>query len=788
MSQDFFSESKPNESINIDFKRVIYRAVQYWYVIVLFLLLAFVGAFLRNRYATRIYPVTASIIFKEADDISGAGLLYNNPLVSYRPNYLNELYIIRSYPLIEKVLEDLNFEVTFQKEGNFLVSETYEIPVEATVLNKEKLPYNESFQFTAINERAFELKPKEDDDGVEGQEFAFGDTIQYKSLEAVFNLNTGEDLGRFINKPFIFNYTPVTYLTGSYVDKLDAVWAEEGSGVINLTINGPYPAKETDFLRGLIQTYQEYNLEKKNQTAARTVSFISGQLEGITDSLQHVELQLQRFKDQNVVTDLSGEALRLYKKLEELEAEKAEGIISNNYYNYLTDYIQRSENLDHIILPSSIGISDPILTTLVSNMVTIQMELKMMRRTENPLANDSRRRIDEIKKDIVEAVANLRSTDKIKQDYLTRQINTVERQLSSLPVAQRRLVSIQRNYSLLENLYIFLLQKRSEAAISQASNTSDIIVVNPPLAGGPIAPKTMQNYLVAGFVGLGLPFLIFVLLEVLNTRVQSREDIEKITTIPFIGGVGHKKMGSNLEVLSRPKTSIAESFRALRSNLNYFMGKREKGVFLITSSISGEGKTFTSINLASVLALSNKATLIVGADMRRPKIFDDFNLNNQVGLSTYLAGMSDFENVVQKTSWQYLDFISSGPVPPNPSELLLTARMEEFIATAKQRYSYVIIDTPPLAIVTDAFMLSNFADHTLFLVRQNYTHKLLLKTVQDFYSSGKLKNISIVLNDIYKSGPGYGYGAGYGYGYGYYGYGYLSKNGSGGYYSEDKIR
>lgn len=786
ITSDFFSDPQRKDNINIDFKRVLYRAVQYWYVVILFLSVVLLAAFLRNRYATRIYPVTSSIIFKEADDISGAGLLYNNPLVSYRPNYLNELYIIRSYPLVQKVLEDLNFEVGFYKEGNFLVTQDYDIPFDGHVLNDSIAPLNQTFRFAVTSPNEFVLGPVDEEDTNTSQKFLFGDTIQYGGLTLVFTLTKKGELDDSLDKSYIFNYTHVSRLTDMYVKKLNAAWAETGSGVINLTINGPLPTKETDFLAGLIQAYQDYNLEKKNQTAARTVSFISDQLDGISDSLQQVELQLQRFKDQNILTDLSGEALRLYQKLEALEAQKAEGIISGNYYNYLTDYVEKSANLDQIILPSSIGINDPILSKLVSSMVDIQMELNLMKRTENPLAADGRRRISQIRKDIVESVDNLRSTDKIKQEYLTRQIKDLEKQLSYLPLAQRRLVSIQRNYGLLENLYIYLLQKRSEAAISQASNTSDIIVVNPPLAGHSITPKVTQNFVVAGVVGLAIPFLFFILLEIVNTRVQSREDIEKLTSIPFIGGVGHKKTTNNLEVLSRPKTSIAESFRALRSNLNYFLGRKEYGVFLITSSISGEGKTFTSINLASVLALSGKPTLIVGADMRKPKIFNDFSLHNEVGLSTYLAGLSDFQGVVQKTSWDNLDFISSGPVPPNPSELLLTPRMEEFIANAKGRYNYVIIDTPPLGIVTDAFMLSNFADHTLFLVRQNYTHKMLLRTVEDFYSSGKLKNISIVLNDIYKSGPGYGYGAGYGYGYGYYGYGYIGKNASEGYYTDDK--
>jgi capsular exopolysaccharide synthesis family protein len=265
-----------------------------------------------------------------------------------------------------------------------------------------------------------------------------------------------------------------------------------------------------------------------------------------------------------------------------------------------------------------------------------------------------------------------------------------------------------------------------------------------------------------------------------DNRVQSKEDIEKMTSIPFIGGVGHKKADSNLAVFNEPKSALAESFRALRSNLNYFISHKDKGIFLITSSVSGEGKTFTSINLASVLSMSGRKTLIVGADMRKPKIFTDFNLSNDVGLSTYLSGLSEIDQVVQKTAFDNLEFISGGPVPPNPSELLLSSRMDEFVSAIRTRYDFVIIDTPPMAVVTDAFVMAPHADHILFLVRQNYTPKELLKTTEDYYAAGKLKNISIVLNDIYRSGPGYGYGYSYGYGgYGYYYGGDRNKNGFG---------
>lgn len=760
-SQDFFAESKPVEGPSLDLKRVLYSVFRYWYIVVLSLMITLTAAFLHNRYATRIYPVTASIIIKEAGDISGGELLYSNPLVDFKRNYVNELYIIKSYPLIQSVLEELNFGVSFYREGNFLTTEAYDyIPVEAIVLGKDANNINGVFKI--LDEHSFELKRSEDVRENEIIKFHYGDTVTFNGVRLIFKRKASRKLEPYQNVSFIFNYTPPLNLAGSYIAKLNADWAEEGAGVINLNIKSLNPVKDKDFLEGLIRLYQDYDLQKKNLTASRTVDFISDQLDGISDSLRHVENQLERFKDENVVTDLTGEALRLYQKLEELETQKGNAIISSNYYDYLINYIQQNENLDQVILPTSVGISDPVLTGLVSKMVDMQLELKLISQPEHPLVIDAKKTISEIKKDIIESIKNLRSTDKIKQNYISKQIQTVEKQLEYLPVTERRFVSIQRNYTLLENLYIFLLQKRSEAAISKAASASDIVVVNPPrVAGAPISPKVSQNYLVGALLGLGLPILTFVLMELFNSRVQSYEDIKKITPIPFVGGIGHKRTENNLEVLTNPKTSIAESFRALRSNLNYFIGKQQKVVLLITSSISGEGKTFTSINLASVLALSGKRTLIVGADMRKPKIFGDFGLTNDVGLSSYLAGIVEFDTLIQKTSNAYLDLISGGPVPPNPSELLLTGQMQVFITEAKKKYDCIIIDTPPLAIVTDAFALTEHVDHTIFVVRQNYTPKQLLRTVQEFYTSGKLKNISLLLNDIYKSGPGYGYGPGY---------------------------
>ncbi|MCA6420675.1 MAG: polysaccharide biosynthesis tyrosine autokinase [Cytophagales bacterium] len=774
----------------IDVKRIVYHAVTKWHLVVLSLLICLSIAYYKNRYTQKIYPVSASIIVKEKEETNGgAELLYKNTLIDQYRNYLNEPYILRSYPLVARAAEELQFTTSFFLEGRVITTEIYNgIPVKVTAI--KTLPKAGSrYYFLILNDQQFSIRRADSEDKKDAVVFNFERPFTFDKRELLVSRIPESSLKENLNVTYLMVLRTPLQVAAEYVGKLNVKWAEKGAGVMNINLVGSNPEKEIDFINSLVRNYQSYDLEKKNQTADRTVTFIKGQLLSISDSLKLFERQLEAFKKTNrTAGDLGVDGQRMYGKVEGLEVQKTELLIKANYFSYLKKYIAESKNLDQIILPSAIGVNDPILSGLINNVINLQLEIKLYLDKEksiNPLVTSRMNRLTELKRDVLESVESLRSTDKIKLDFINKQIAEVEKQIGYLPLAQRQYISIQRNYSLLENLYVYLMQKKAEAEISKAANVSDLVTVNPPMvAGDAIVPKVSQNLMIAAIVGLAIPLLIFILIEYLNTRVQSKDDIEKFTTIPFIGGIGHKRTDVNLEVLNSPKSVIAESFRALRSNLNYFLGKQEKAVFLITSSISGEGKTFTSINLASVFSLSEKRTLIVGADMRKPKLFKDFNASNDVGLSSYLAGIADFETIIQKTKFKNLDLVSGGPVPPNPSELLLGKRMAEFMAAARQQYDYVVIDTPPLAIITDAFPLTEYADHTISLVRQNYTPKELLKTAQDYYATGKLKNISIVFNDVYRYGPGYGYGYGYGYSYGYsYGYGKKGKNGYG-YYSE----
>lgn len=753
-------------------------------------ILALVIAFYQTRYSERVYPVTSSLMIRETQETGGAELLYKNALIDPYRNYLNEPYIIRSYPLIEQVVRNLNFNVSFYREGYFMTTEAYSyMPVLAAWCNPGQIKTGQ-FIFELTDEAHYTLSTFSNDNSNPSTLYQLNDSIQFDEYEICIKRIPERNLKTYIGVPFLLSIQNPTAVAGNYAGRLRVEWAELGSGVINLSLTGTNPEKDMDFLNGLVDTYQQLDLKKKNEAAERTIQFIRGQLVSIKDSLRTVEFQLERFGNSSRIKDLSADAQRLLERVGEFELQKSDLLIRQNYFKYLEEYLNMNDNnLDMVILPSSVGLTDPVINSLLTKMVDLQLEIKLYLGSENaknPLVTGKVSRINEIKRNVLESVNTLKSTDKIKMDFLNKQVGDIEKQLALLPASERQLIAVQRNYSLLENLYVFLMQKLSEAGISMAANTSDVIAINPPMRGGQLSPQPTRNYSIAALLGLVIPLAIFMAIEIVNNKVQSKEDIDKVTSIPFVGGIGHKTGASNLIVSERPKSGVSESFRALRSNLNYFTGNEAKQIFMVSSSISGEGKTFTTINLATVFALSGKKTLIVGADMRRPKIFEDFDRGNATGLSTFLSGISEFDEVVQDTDIENLFFVSGGPVPPNPSELLLTDKFELFIKKSRDQFDYVIVDTPPLALVADAFVISQFVNHSVFVFRQNYTPKEFIKSIDEYYRTGKLKKISILLNDIYKSGLGYGYGQGYAYHYGYgYGYGYASKRKNGQGYYED---
>ncbi|MFN5555526.1 MAG: polysaccharide biosynthesis tyrosine autokinase, partial [Chryseotalea sp.] len=743
----------------VNVKRVVARSLRFWYLLVASVLAGLAIAYVVNRYTTRIYPIKASIIIKENEENLGAKFLYNNELVNPYRNHLNEVYIMKSYPLLQEVVESLHLEISMYKEGDIKTTEYYnpEFPLQIRLAKNYKQS-GRPFFIKILDEQTFQIYYEGlDNDTKEAQQLRnlhFNDSIQVNGFK--FYAHKKGNVGEHAGIPYLVVIRDSEVVAHQYSSRLKLTWAELQSSVLDLEIQGAVQRKEIDFLSKFIERYQLYDVQKKTRESKMAIAFLDRQLQVIGDSLQRYEDEVVNFKKQNVTVNLKAETDRLYQKMLSLEEQNFQYRLAENYNNYVLTLLKQ-ERLNDVFTPQSVGIQDQVLAGLITELLAEQAAVNLYQNnsqrgvdktSENPALQSKLQKIAILKQDIAKAISNAKATQEINQQFVRNQIAIIENQLRTIPNTERKLANIQRNFTLRENLYMFLLQKRAEAGLSEASTTSDIVVVNPPTVGGAITPKTSQNYLVGTLLGFLIPIFIFIVIEVLNDKVQSREDIEFMTTVPVVGGIGHNREVETLVVIKKPRSSMAESFRALRSNLNYFTENKSNQVFMVTSSLPGEGKSFTSLNLASVFALAGKKTLLIGADLRKPKLYDDLGLKNDLGLSQYLSNLATLDQVIQTSEIENLDMIAGGATPPNPSELLLKPQMKELVEHLRQRYDFIVLDTPPLGLVTDAFVLAALANHILFVVRQGFTPLPVLQSLEEYHQRGKLQNISIVFNDL----------------------------------------
>lgn len=378
---------------------------------------------------------------------------------------------------------------------------------------------------------------------------------------------------------------------------------------------------------------------------------------------------------------------------------------------------------------------------------------------------------------LLETIKSTKSTIGVQLNALARTISNLEAQLISLPEDQQQYLKIQRKLNISQEAYDIYLAKRGDAAIVKAANVSDINVIDEAkdIGGGLIGPNKSLNYMMALMVGFFAPMFVIFVIFLLDNTIHGSDEIERLSSIPILGLIGKYNYKNNLVVYEKPKSAVAESFRSIRSSLQFIykkQGDTKKGkTIMITSSVSGEGKTFYSINIATAYALSGKKTILLGLDLRKPKIFCDFEIDNDKGVVNYLIGDNTLEEVKHKSAIENLDVIPSGPVPPNPSELLMGEQLKNLIFKLREEYDMIVLDTPPLGLVTDALELTHYADATVFIVRLDYTKKGMLSLINAKYKKGEVKNISFVLN-YYKHKANHNYGYGYGYGYGIYGNAY----------------
>lgn len=803
---------KPQQSTDeqsIDIKQLIYICLSHWYLFVIFVVLALAVGFVINRYKPSVYQTSGTVLIKSDQTFDPTSLMTN--LNTGKSNVENEMAILRSYSLAERTIKKMNLEVTYSEKGRVATVELYKT-APFTVEFDRSVPQavGLTYEITAFNTEAFSLHGTSE--FLTKYDYVLCQTLQSSPLkvDVVTECKQGEWVDNGYNRFRIVlneSYNPekdnsrkLYFQLNSYpslVRQLSSYTVSatsKQSSVVNLVMTGSNPAKIVEFTNMLMNEYVNRGLEKKNMVSENTIRFIDEELTGIQESLGSAESELKEFRTQNDLMNLDMQASQIYNNLQALERERAEMTVNVKIYKRLQDYIKgQIDDPENLAAPSTMGINDPLLNQLVRDLVTLSQTkaTQLLTQTEqHPQIVKLNEQIVTTKKTLLETINNLVINADMSLDEINKRIAKAVSETKVLPEKQQQLINYQRNFNFNDETYKYLMQRRAEAQILKASNTPDNEVLDVARLERTvrIAPRTSMNYLIALILGLLIPAVYLFLKDFFNVSISDRKDVEKLTSFPIIGQVAQTNSKDPLVVVNSPKSPIAESFRSIRTNVEFITQGKNQSTILVTGDMQSIGKTFNAINVASIYALYGKKTVLLGFDLRKPKLFKEFGLNNNIGLSSFLSNKEPFESIIQSTTAiPSLDIITSGPIPPNPAELIASEKCDELFKLLRERYDYIIIDTPPVGLVTDAFLLMKHSDVNLFIVRQGVTNKNIFGTIIKDMESRGLK-MSIVLNGIQTNkGYGYGYGKKYGYGYGYaYGYGYGRYGSSNsGYYGND---
>ncbi len=780
----------------IDIKGIFLSYTTYWYFFLLSILFFVFLGFLINRYTVPEYSVSSTLLIRDDSNtqLGAENILEGLELFSGKKNLKNEIVILKSYSVTEQIVEELNLGISYFKKGFIISNELFNnspfiVSVDSTKLQvtgkkyevdfinsesfKLRLKANNKYAYNVINQKFDKSKPV--DINFE-KEYNFGETISSPLFTFSINKTSFFDLDQIKkeNKQFSFRLHPKRQYAQKLIKEININPINKETSILKLSIKGSNPKKNIDILDKLTDIYIRSGLNEKNIMAVNTINFIDNQLSIIEDSLSFIENQLEQFRLENPNLEIVDKEFGTYFQKQKLDNSLSEQSVNIKYYKSLLNYLKDESNINSIVSPTSMGISNPELNSLINQLLLLYSnkgELEITTTDKNPSYQAVLAQIEHTKQTIIENIKNLISSAAIYENDLKNRINQFNSKINKLPEAEKKYIILKRKYQYNEQTAIYLQQKRYEASLAKAGTESDHKVIDAARLDSqrPIKPKKTLTYFLMLIIAFFVPISIISIKRFFSDTINTKSDIKNNSSVPIIGLVGHSDKSTSLVVPNSTKSIITESFRSLRTNIQYIAADKTKKIISVTSSIGGEGKTFVTMNLASIFALSNHKTILIGGDLRKPKLHNSFKLDKNQGLSNYLINKSNLEDIINKTNIKTLDVIASGPIPPNPAELLDSPKMNELITILNKKYDYVIIDTPPIGLVTDGVILMQHADANLYIVRHNYSKIKSLSVVNNIFKNKNISNLNIVIND-YTQNEGYGYG--YGYGYGNDGYGY----------------
>lgn len=784
----------------IDYKAILFEYLMYWPWFVACLLVCIAGAWCYLRYQAPVYNVNATVLIKQGDKNKPSGqnasleAMQDLGMLSMASNFDNEVEIIQSRTLLKEVVNALNLNITYTEKRSFgYPMQLYKnTPVQVWMSPDEADKLTSSLQLqlectpegkvqvnTAFSHNGKEQTLSKHFDQLPGVLVTPVGTITLSSKDST-SIQEAHTIYATIISPTVAAANCKAHLSADPVSKVTTI--------VRLNYNDTNVDRGMDFLNTLVALYNRDANDDKNEVASRTAEFIDTRIQIINQELGSTENQLATYKQKAGLTDLSSDAQLALQGNAEYTQKQAENATQLRLVQFLKEYIDNPANQMEVI-PANIGLTDNALATVIGQYNEMLTERKRLLRTSsesNPAVVNLDASIQATRKNVQTSVSSVLKGLEITRNDLEHQARKFEGKISNAPTQEKELLSITRQQEIKASLYLMLLQKREENAITLAATANNGRIVEEPLSGGPVSPNSRTFYLLALVLGIGIPVSIIYLSNLLRFKIESRADVEKITNVPVIGDIPVVETKGNPIVVRENRNDLMEEvFRSIRTNIQFMLQENQK-VVLFTSTSSGEGKSFTAGNLACSFAFMGKKVVIVGLDIRKPGLNKVFHLSHkEKGITQYLVDPehTDLLSLCQTSSEsENLYILPGGIVPPNPTELVARQTLDQAIEILKKHFDYVLLDTAPIGMVTDTQLIARVADLSVYICRADYTHKSHYELINDLKKDHKLPNICTLINRInmnqrkngYYYGYGkygkygkYGYGKKYGYGYGY---------------------
>jgi tyrosine-protein kinase Etk/Wzc len=743
-----------------------FRFVPYWPLFVLLLVLSGIGAWMYLKTVTPIYSASASIVIKdEKKGTDDSKLLESLNISSAKKIVENEIEVIQSRDLMKKVVTRLNlYAPLYEKEKFKNVTAYTSSPVRIEAKDPDQLSGTKPVFFTYNNAEA----------AVQIEKARYPLNSWVNTPYGVLKFSKNPQFQQAAKGDLFFTLNKPINVAGGLVQNLSIATSSKSSTVIDLTYADESPVRAQDVLNELINTYTKYNIEEKNSVAASAVVFIEDRLKNVVKELDSIERSLQNYKSTRGIVDLSEQGKQFLQNVGDNDRKVGDISAQLAMLNQVENYVVKKGETAGMV-PSTVGLGDPGLAGLLERLNENELKYESMKKTvgeNNPSVAAVAKEIEQLRPAVLENIRNQQKSLEASRRNLNSTNGMYSSVLRTIPQQERVLLDMSRQQSIKSGVYSFLLQKREEAVLSSSSSVADSRVLDSAVASSsPVSPKKLQIYTLALILAFILGIGIVSAKEFFSNKILFRSEIETMTTFPIAGEITSVKHKDELVIVDPKKLFMAEQFRQLRASIGLYSKDDRKKKLMITSSISGEGKSFIASNLGLSLAMSGKKVVLIDFDVRSPKTSRTFGLQQGKGLAEYLDGKTAIEKIINKieieqSGYSNLFIIPAGRSEVNPTELLQSEKILELFSYLEDHFDFILVDTSPVDAVIDAFVLSEYCDKTLFVVRHGYTPKTIVQLFDKNSKVKSLKNLSIVFNSIKPRGfvkNTYGYGYGYGY-------------------------